>query len=543
MPVPRSRNKLQPFLKRLNIRLAGLQTDWRTIQLARQVSRHSPLDEGKKPVIFFNASTRLNTLSQNAGFAMLAAWAVQLAGSPVIHFVCQAGMSRCVLGTDQDDFGVTPPCQACMRQSRLNTHAAQVRPFVYREDTNLQTCLVDLTLDALAGFEYPLADRSLPLGALVLPSIRWRLRRSSLPDDEDTRFLFRQYILSAWNVAREFEALLEDTQPQAVLVFNGQFFPEAVVRWLCQQRGIFSVTHEVAMQPLSGFFTPGEATAYPISMPENFALTDAQNTRLDAYLEKRLQGNFSMAGIHFWPEMKTLAPAFLEKAARFKQIVPIFTNVIFDTSQPQSNVVFEDMFAWLDLVLELVQRHPETLFVLRAHPDEKRAGKQSLQSVSAWAVEHGVNGLENVVFVDSLEYISSYELIEHSKFIMTYNSTIGLEAAILGKAVLCAGRSRFTSYPIVFFPDTPAGYRNQAEDFLAADRVQVPPKFSENARRFLYYQLYRSSLPFNEFLEPSLVPGVIQLKKSNWKAIANSPVMKTLVQGLVEQTPFLFTQD
>lgn len=531
------------ILPRLRIHWAGLQTDWRTIRLARQVRNQSIPNDNKKPVIFFNASTRLNTLSQNAGFSLLASWAIRLSGHPVIHFYCQAGMSRCVLGTDQDDFGVKPPCRACIRQSRVNTHAAQVRPFTYHEDQNLQAQLKDLSINELASFEYLFLEGKLPLGALVLPSIRWRLRRNTLADDDASRFLFRQFMLSAWNIAREFSNLLEQTQPQAVLVFNGQFFPEAVVRWLCKLRGIFSVTHEVAMQPLSGFFTDGEATAYPISIPDDFNLTTAQETRLDSYLEKRMKGNFSMAGIRFWPEMKALDPTFIEKASHFKQIVPIFSNVIFDTSQPHSNVVFKDMFAWLDMILDLVPHHPETLFVLRAHPDEKRVGKKSMESVSTWADEHRIKELGNVVFVDANETISSYELIERSKFIMIYNSTIGLEAAILGKAVLSGGRSRFTSYPIVFFPDTPREYHDMAEEFLADIPIQVPSEFRKNARRFLYYLLYRASLPFDAFLESSLVPGVVQLKKINWQAITNSTVMETLVSGLVDKTPFLNTQD
>ncbi len=50
-------------------------------------------------MIFFNASTRLVGMSLNAAFQQTAAWALRLAGTPVIHFVCQAGLSRCVLGT------------------------------------------------------------------------------------------------------------------------------------------------------------------------------------------------------------------------------------------------------------------------------------------------------------------------------------------------------------------------------------------------------------------------------------------------------------
>jgi hypothetical protein len=534
---------LSSAMMNLSVRLAGLQTDWRSLWVSRQVARHAESSEGKKPIILFNASTRLNSLSQNAAFAMLTGWAVQLAGWQVIHFVCQAGMSRCVLGTDQEDFSADPPCKACMRQSRINTQAARVHPFRYHQDNALRTRLEELGLAELMAFETEMEMGSLPLGKLVLPSIRWRLRLSKLQDDEPTRFLLRQYILSAWNVAHEFDSLLKSTQPQAVLVFNGQFFPEAVARWLCRQHGIFSVTHEVAMQPLSGFFTEGEATAYPVDLPEDFSLDQAQNVRLDAYLEKRLQGNFSMAGIRFWPEMKPLATDFLEKAARFKQIVPVFTNVIFDTSQPHSNVVFEDMFAWLDQVLELMRNHPETLFVLRAHPDEKRPGKVCLETVSGWVADNQVDEMDNVVFVDSLEYISSYELIERSKFIMIYNSTIGMEAAIMGKAVLCGGKSRFTPHEIVYFPETTSGYRQKAEEFLEADQIQVPERFRNNARRFLYTLLFRSSLPFIAFLEASPVPGVVQLKRFSWRDVAGSPVMQTVVHGLVKRTPFLYFQD
>lgn len=529
--------------KRLLIHFSGIQTDLRTIRLARQVARHSNKIENKKPVIFFNASTRLNTLSQNAAFSMLTAWAVQLAGHPVTHFICQAGMSRCVLGTDPDNFEGSPPCRACIRQSMINTHTAKVRSFIYKEDQALAEVLKDLELDQLVDYEHPFEGTSLPLGRLVLPSIRWRLRRNTLSDDEAARFLFREYILSAWNIAQNFLRTLEEVQPLAVVVFNGQFFPEAVVRWICKQQGIFSVTHEVAMQPLSAFFTEGEATAYPISIPGDFNLSPEQNDRLDKYLEKRLQGNFTMAGIRFWPEMKNLEPAFLNKASQFKQIVPIFTNVIFDTSQPHSNTLFKDMFAWLDTVLKLIQRHRETLFVIRAHPDEMRIGKQSQESVSGWAVAHQISKFENIVFVDANETISSYELIERSKFIMIYNSTIGLEAAILGKAVLAAGKSRFTSYPIVFFPDRIEAYSKIVEEFLMVDQVNVPGQFRENARRFLYYLLYRTSLPFNDFLEPSMVPGVVQLKNTDWRMIANSTVMKSFVSSLVDRTPFLIDQD
>ncbi|HJR80108.1 MAG TPA: hypothetical protein VJ821_08550, partial [Anaerolineales bacterium] len=330
--------------------------------------------------------------------------------------------------------------------------------------------------------------------------------------------------------------------PRAVVVFNGQFYPEATARYIAQQRGIRVITHEVGLQSASAFFTDGEATAYPIHIPEDFELSDEQNAKLDAYLAKRFQGDFTMAGIKFWADIKGLDEPFLQKAAKFKQIVPIFTNVIFDTSQPHANTVFEDMFDWLDMALEVIRAHPETLFVIRAHPDELRVRKASRETVSAWVEASGVDKEPNVIFIAPNETLSSYELIQKSKFVMVYNSTIGLEAAIMGAAVLCAGKARFTQYPTVFFPQTVEGVRRKMKEFLEANKIDVPPEFKRTARRFLYYQLFKTSLPFGEFLEPSVRTTQTRLKSFTLAELIASKAMNVILEGIQGNGEFLLRE-
>jgi UDP-N-acetylglucosamine 2-epimerase len=116
-------------------------------------------------------------------------------------------------------------------------------------------------------------------------------------------------------------------------------------------------------------------------------------------------------------------------------------------------VLFDDMFDWLDEMRRVFENYPETLFVLRAHPDEDRPGKRSRESVADWVGTNQLQDRENVVFFGASERASSYELIRRSKIVLIYNSSIGLEATIMGKPVLCAGRARFTTIPAVYFPD------------------------------------------------------------------------------------------
>ena len=504
--------------------------------MARQVAHKEPQSSGA-PVVFFKASTGIDDLSWNSGFHLLASWGFRLQGIPVAYFVCDSGMSHCVLGTNRQDVHKAPPCRSCVYQSETLYAGAHPHWFNYQRDEKLNEAVAGLSVEEMMRFVW----NEIPLGKLCLPGLRWILRVHNLTDDESTRYLFHEYILSAWNVAQKFSDFLDQTQPRAVVVFNGQFFPEATVRYIAQKRGIRVITHEVGLQPASAFFTDGEATAYPIAIPESFELNDGQNAKLDAYLAKRFQGDFTMAGIKFWADMKGLDEIFLTKATRFKQIVPVFTNVIFDTSQPHANTVFSDMFAWLDLVLKIIKAHPETLFVIRAHPDETRTRKESRETVQGWVKANGVDKLENVTFVAPKESLSSYELIQKSKFAMVYNSTIGLEASLMGKPVLCAGKARFTQYPTVFFPQTVAEQKNKLEEFLAAEAIDVPTEFKRNARKFLYYQLFRTSLPFGDFLEPSVRTTQTRLKSFKLDQLVKSDAVKVITEGVLGEEDFWLT--
>lgn len=522
------------YTQNIQRRLARHLNNWRIFRMALRVAKAAPKPGNARPIAFFKASSGLDDLSWNSAFHLLTSWGLRLQGVPVAYFACRQGMSRCVLGTDRDNPAKEPPCRSCIYQAQTLYTGAQAHWFGFERDEQLSASLQNLSLAELMAFDY----QGIPLGALVLPGLRWILRRHNLIEDEPTKFFLREYILSAYNVARSFERFLDSTNPQSLVVFNGQFFPEATAKWVAQRRGLRVISHEVGLQPVTAFFTEGESTAYPIHIPESFELNQAQNARLDAYLQKRFQGDFSMAGVKFWASMQGLDETFLQKTAGFKQIVPVFTNVIFDTSQPHANTVFKDMFAWLDLLLESAGRHPETLFIIRAHPDETRTRKASLETVAGWVQSRGADKLGNVMFVPPQESLSSYELIARSKFVLIYNSTIGLEASIMNAAVLSAGRARFTQYPTVFFPQSVPEYARTLEDFLAADTIEVPADFRRNARRFLYYQLFRTSLPFGDFLESGVRSTHARLKWFDPRSLLDSVAIQTVTRGLLENDDF-----
>jgi hypothetical protein len=87
-------------------------------RLSHQVKNHTQTQQEIPPVIFFNASTRLQAVSQNAAYSYLTLQALRRQGVPVIQFACKAGLSRCTLGSNRDDVNQEPPCAKCVAQSR-----------------------------------------------------------------------------------------------------------------------------------------------------------------------------------------------------------------------------------------------------------------------------------------------------------------------------------------------------------------------------------------------------------------------------------------
>ena len=275
---------------------------------------------------------------------------------------------------------------------------------------------------------------------------------------------------------------------------------------------------------------------YRIIIP-SVELTPDQNARLDADLQKRWQGDFSMAGVHFFPEMHSLPEALARKIPGYQQVVSIFTNVIFDTTQMYANTVFPSMFAWLDELLAVIKANPQTLFILRAHPDESRPGKASRESVTIW-FEQNAGKLANFHLLSPQEHVSSYDLVKKSKFVLTYNSTIGLESILLGVPALAAGQAPFNFFDTVFFEKDQPAYFQPLAGWLSAENIPLPSDRQDNARRFLYYRTYRFSLPFSQFLEATHPVGYVKLKEFSLPELKNSPTSRAILAGILEGKRF-----
>jgi hypothetical protein len=109
------------------------------------------------------------------------------------------------------------------------------------------------------------------------------------------------------------------------------------------------------------------------------------------------------------------------------------------------------------------------------------------------------------------------------------------------KPVLCAGAARYTPYTTVFYPSSAIEYVRLAEKFLRSEKVEQPADFVSEARRVLYFQLFRTALPFNDYLQAHSRMGYVHLKSFPPEALLpqNSPAIDAIHGGVVNGEPFL----
>jgi hypothetical protein len=135
-------------------------------------------------------------------------------------------------------------------------------------------------------------------------------------------------------------------------------------------------------------------------------------------------------------------------------------------------------------------------------------------------------------------------LIRTTKATLVYNSSIGLEASILGASVLCAGQARFTQLPTVTYPESREAYLETLDAWLKEQALEPPASQKRAAREFLYYQLFRTAMDFSEFLEPFAdLAGFVHLRRFSPERLRSAPVMQAVQRGILENAPFVLPAD
>lgn len=231
--------------------------------------------------------------------------------------------------------------------------------------------------------------------------------------------------------------LLAEKAPGRIEFFNGRLVPSAMLMKAAKELDISFSVIEVSGQKKT-FFIADNASVHDIDYLKGRLLkyrgyVADPNDLAREFFEKRRRGERTNDRAYVASQQVGLFDASLRAA----KIVSVFL------SSTDEYEIFGDL--WFteasrepqNFVKELRRQLPdEYRIVVRMHPNQKgdRTGKAAL-------IAGALKTVEGVMLIEPAAPYSTYELLDLSDYVVTFGSTVGVEATYWGKPSILAGRA------------------------------------------------------------------------------------------------------
>ena len=137
----------------------------------------------------------------------------------------------------------------------------------------------------------------------------------------------------------------------------------------------------------------------------------------------------------------------LELTANKVVFIPL--NISWDSAALGKNIVFDSITEWLEQTITwILNTSRDCDIIVREHPMERLAIAKSSDNYKELLIKKfGIN--KRINFIESTSDYNSYYLMESSDIVIPHTSTVGIEAAVLGKVVVMCSSAYYSSFDFV----------------------------------------------------------------------------------------------
>lgn len=251
-------------------------------------------------------------------------------------------------------------------------------------------------------------------------------------------------------------------------------------------------------------------------------ISEAVEAARDEY-ERRIRGSDRMAY-----QAARLDP--VDGALEDAVLIPL--SVEWDAAALGRHHIFQDSAEWLVATVGYLLDHTEAPVIVRQHPSERREHERSRFHIGP-LLGHRFGNHPRFRFVSAEEDINTYNLLVGARLVLPYVSTIGIEAAALGKTVIPAGRPYYGALGFTWNADSQAEYFDLIERAMAGT---LPPLPDQRRRAWLCF--YINAVCYRVFTDFSPQPADFA-KWSQWKPewLFAKPEVEDLVTAIDEDRP------
>ena len=348
--------------------------------------------------------------------------------------------------------------------------------------------------------------RGLAVGSFAHASIctQWRTESPDLGNPEVDRTV-RAFLAGTATIAAATARLLDDLEPDTIVLLNGRFFAHWTAIELARQRGIRIVTHERGLRADTVRFAEGARLHELASMRSlwevwgSVPLNGMEFKHATSILEERRLGkNFSR--LSFSPPEEDPGEVRARLGLDERPLVAVFNSSDDETAAfpERRRGAFPEPRDFLPAVLDLAQRRPDLQFVIRLHPNIAKERVGTNQGALAHGLEIERNAPENLLVLHPNDPTSSYTVADLARVAMVYASTIGLEIAASGTPVLCMAQATYSHTAVATPVDSPASLEAALDAALAEDPDgETARRRARTALRWVYRYFQHFAIPFD----------------------------------------------
>lgn len=194
-----------------------------------------------------------------------------------------------------------------------------------------------------------------------------------------------------------------------------------------------------------------------------------------------------------------------KEAIKGKEVISFFNSSIdeFAAVPGWENYlyIFNNEVEAIEIICNHYKNDTNKIFILRIHPNLKYLNNAQNRELEK------LKQLKNLIIIAPESPIRSYSLLDKSDKIITFGSTIGVEACYYGKPVISLGLSFYEHLDVVYTP------KNEEELFSYIECENLTPKPKENTLIYGYYAKTFGN-PFTSFINKNISVEDYELTKN-----------------------------
>ena len=217
-------------------------------------------------------------------------------------------------------------------------------------------------------------------------------------------------------------------------------------------------------------------------------------------------------------------------------ILPL--NILWDAAALIRNRLFSTPYNWIVETVDFILLQTEATVAVRQHPHERKYEQYATGTRLGRSLQKKFGNNSRFIFYSSTDRINSYKLVEQSKVVLPYTSTIGIEAALMGKHVIMESNVYYVDQPFVTKAESKEDYFNKIQTALRTPLTATVGSAAEKGW-LLYYLLNKCTQVYSPFgLDPA---DFVNWAPFGLEGLLNDENLITALRCLAENIPFAYT--